>query len=106
MKNHISRSFLTRALFLLAIPAVLGLAGQLVAAQTGAQYNLFKEVMAKKDTIVWKDAPENFDSCARLQPPPGLRWQSGQAHRSGAYDGRGTESRARLDSHQNAGRQA
>ncbi len=60
MKNHISHSFVTRALFLLAIPAVLGLAGQLVAAQTGGQYNVFKEVIAKKDTIVWRDAPENL----------------------------------------------
>lgn len=60
MKNHISRSFLTRTLFLLAIPAFVGLAGQLVAAQTGAQVNLFKDVMAKKDAIVWKDAPENL----------------------------------------------
>ena len=60
MKNHISRSLFKRALFLLAVPAVLGLAGQLVGAQTGGQYNLFKEVMAKKDTIVWKDAPENL----------------------------------------------
>jgi hypothetical protein len=60
MKNHISHSFLTRALFLLAIPAVLGLAGQLVAAQTAGQYNVFKEVMAKKDAIVWREAPENL----------------------------------------------
>jgi hypothetical protein len=60
MKNHISRSFIARILFLLAIPTALALAGQLVAAQTGGQYNLFKEVMAKKDTIVWKNAPDNF----------------------------------------------
>jgi hypothetical protein len=60
MKNHISHSSIARILFLLAVPAVLGLAGQLVAAQTGGQYNLFKEVMAKKDTIVWKDAPDNL----------------------------------------------
>ena len=54
MKNHISRSFIARILFLLAIPTVLGMAGQLVGAQAGG-YNLFKEVMAKKDTIVWKN---------------------------------------------------
>jgi hypothetical protein len=60
MNNHISHSLITRVLSLLAIPTVLGLAGQLVAAQTGGQYNLFKEVMAKKDTIVWKNAPDNL----------------------------------------------
>jgi hypothetical protein len=60
MKSHISHSFLTRALFSLAIPAVLGLAGQLVSAQTAGQYNVFKEVMAKKDAIVWREAPENL----------------------------------------------
>jgi hypothetical protein len=60
MKNLISRSFFRRTLFLLVFSAVLGLAGQLVSAQTGAQYNLFKEVMAKKDTIVWKNAPDTL----------------------------------------------
>lgn len=60
MKSHTSHSSIARILFLLAVPAVLGLAGQLVAAQTAGQYNLFKEVMAKKDTIVWKAAPENL----------------------------------------------
>jgi len=58
MKNHRSRSFFPYALFLLALPVALGVAVQAVAAQSGAApYNLYKEVMAKKDTIVWKDAP-------------------------------------------------
>ncbi len=70
MKRHKSRSLFSRALFLLAIPSMLGLAGQMVAAQTAGQYNLFKEVMAKKDTIVWKDAPDTLTPapvCSLLQ---------------------------------------
>jgi hypothetical protein len=67
MKNLISRSFLKRTLLLLAIPTIFGLAGQFVAAQ---QYNLYKDVMGKKDTIVWKNAPENLvpaPVCSLLQ---------------------------------------
>jgi hypothetical protein len=61
MNNDRSRSFLPYALFLLLIPSVLGLVGQVVAAQSsGEQYNLFKEVAAKKDKIVWKNAPSNL----------------------------------------------
>lgn len=61
MKVSFSLSFATRALFLLAVPAVLGLAGIVVSAQ---QVDLYKDVMAKKDAIVWKNAPDNFI------PPP------------------------------------
>jgi hypothetical protein len=70
MKNHRSHSFFTRSLFLWAVPVVLGLTGQFVAAQTGGQYNLFKEIMAKKDTIVWKNAPDSLipePVCSLLQ---------------------------------------
>ncbi|HYL83929.1 MAG TPA: hypothetical protein VE263_06830 [Candidatus Angelobacter sp.] len=56
MKNE-SGSFLTRGLFLLAITCLIGLAGQIVSAQ---QADLYKEVMAKKETIVWKPAPANL----------------------------------------------
>ena len=56
-----SRSFSTRVLFGLAVACSIGLAGQIVSAQ---QANLYKEVMAKKDTIVWKPAP------ATLMPAP------------------------------------
>jgi hypothetical protein len=57
MKNHPMRSRIARALFVLAAVTITALAGQIVSAQ---QYNLYKEVMAKKDTIVWKNAPENL----------------------------------------------
>lgn len=57
MKNHPMRSRIARALFVLAAVTVTALAGQIVSAQ---QYNLYKEVLAKKDTIVWKNAPENL----------------------------------------------
>jgi hypothetical protein len=56
MKDQ-SRSLLIRGLFFLAIPCVIGLAGQVLSAQ---QINLYKDVMAKKDTIVWKNAPETL----------------------------------------------
>jgi len=52
-----SRSFLMRGLFFLAVACLIGLAGKIVSAQ---QINLYKEVMAKKDTIVWKPAPETL----------------------------------------------
>lgn len=52
-----SRSILMRGLFFLAILCLIGLAGQFVSAQ---QINLYKEVMAKKETIVWKPAPETL----------------------------------------------
>lgn len=55
IKNQ-SRSFRTGLLFL-AVAGLMGLAGQIVSAQ---QVNLYKEVMAKKDTIVWKAAPETL----------------------------------------------
>jgi hypothetical protein len=56
MKDQ-SRSFLIRGFFFLAVPCLIGLAGQGVSAQ---QINLYKDVMAKKDTIVWKTAPETL----------------------------------------------
>jgi hypothetical protein len=60
MNKNRSFSLLPHVLFLLTIAFVLGLACQGAAAQAGGQYNLFKEVMAKKDTIVWRNAPGNF----------------------------------------------
>ena len=52
-----SSSILLRGLFFLAMVCSIGLAGQIVSAQ---QINLYKEVMAKKETIVWKPAPETL----------------------------------------------
>ena len=62
-----SRSFLMRGLFVLAVPGLIGVIGQIVSAQ---QINLYKEVMAKKDGIVWKPAPETLipaPVCSMLQ---------------------------------------
>src|SRR5437016_13703281 len=44
-------------IFAVAQPVLL--AGPAPAAQAAANFNLFKDVSAKKDVIVWKAAPSN-----------------------------------------------
>ena len=62
MKENRLRTLSPGVLFVVVMVSVLGLAGQAGFAQSapGGQYNLFKEVIAKRDTIVWKNAPEDL----------------------------------------------
>ena len=67
MKNYQSASVIARAIFLVAFAVVLGLAGQVVGAQN---IDIYKEVMAKRETIVWKPAPASLipePVCSLLQ---------------------------------------
>jgi hypothetical protein len=61
MKDNRLRTLLPSVLVVLMV-SVLGLAGQAGFAQSApaSQYNLFKEVISKKDTIVWKNAPDDL----------------------------------------------
>jgi hypothetical protein len=72
MKDNRIRTLFPSVLVAVVMVSVLGLAGQTGFAQSApaSQYNLFKEVMAKKDTIVWKNAPDNLlpaQACTLLQ---------------------------------------